>query len=378
MKRLTALLLATMQMMWPLNVQAEGRAENIVLITIDGLRWQEVFRGVDKRLATHEEYTAWSDTIMERFWEESPEKRADKLFPFLRGTVFRDGTAVGNRDADSCARVANPWYFSYPGYNEILTGQVDESIDSNAAVPNPNRTFLELLNGKPDYRGKIAAFASWNVFPAIINSERSGIHVNADPAMPPQHESEEFLARLQADVPSPWDTVRLDAFTHHFAKSYLQRHKPRVLYIAYGEPDDFAHDGKYDQHILAAHRVDRFIGEIWETVNSIPEYRGNTALFITVDHGRGEEPLETWQHHASKRAVSGYVKSLAHYKEGIAGSEAIWMAAMGPGVPSAGLLKTGSDCLTADRIAATLLALLGENYREFDAEMGAPLEAFLK
>ncbi|MEO1982643.1 MAG: DUF1501 domain-containing protein, partial [Fuerstiella sp.] len=54
---------------------------------------------------------------------------------------------------------------------------------------------------------------------------------------------------------------------------------------AYGETDDFAHDGKYDEYILAAHRTDRFIREIWDIVQSTNGYRDNTVLFVTVDHG---------------------------------------------------------------------------------------------
>jgi hypothetical protein len=171
----------------------------------------------------------------------------------------------------------------------------------------------------------------------------------------PVGEFEQELNRLHKDIPTPWPTVRNDAFTHHFALSYLRREQPRLLFISYGETDDFAHDGKYDEYILAANRTDGFIREVWETLQSIPNYRENTVLFITVDHGRGEEPLETWLHHASKRSLDGYMSSLAQYEEGIVGSEATWMAAMGPGISDSGLIATGERCVTSDRIAATLL-----------------------
>lgn len=354
-------------------------AENVVLITFDGLRWQELFHGLDTDLALHSEYSEQSELITERFSRRNDEQSAAAIFPFLHSMFFSQGTYIGDRDANSCAAVSNPWYFSYPGYSEILTGVVNETIDSNGKIQNPERTIHELLNANPDFIGKTAAFASWDVFPYIFNVERSEVFVNAfSPLNEPVGEFELLLNQLHEDIPTPWPTVRNDAFTHHFAMSYLRREQPKLLFISYGETDDFAHDGKYDEYILAAHRTDGFIRNVWETLQSLPNYRNNTVLFITVDHGRGEEPLETWLHHASKRSLDGYMSSLAQYEEGIVGSEATWMAAIGPGINANGLVETGENCVTSDRIAATLLQVLGEDYRDYNTNMGAPILELLE
>ena len=106
--------------------------------------------------------------------------------------------------------------------------------------------------------------------------------------------------------------------------------------------------------------------------------RRQHLLFIGVDHGRGDDPIETWQHHASQRSLDGYMQSLARYEEGIVGSEATWMAAMGPGINDRGLVTTGDDCLTNDRIAATLLEVLGLDYTDLNPDMGAPMREFLE
>jgi hypothetical protein len=358
------------------NVSA---ADNVVLITLDGLRWQEVFSGLDRRLALSEDYSGLSDKLMDEFWDDSADVRAQKLLPFLHDVVFKKGSYVGNRDQASCAKVSNDWYFSYPGYSEILTGIVNPSINSNAKTPNPERSIFELLNTVPEFKGRSASFASWDVFPFILNTQRSGLHVNAfHKEEDPQSEFEFLLNRLLEDTPAPWATVRNDSFTHHYAMSYFKREKPRVLFISYGETDDFAHDGKYDEYIFAANRTDRFIGEIWKMVQETEGYTDNTDLFITVDHGRGEEPAETWRHHASKTSVTSYMSSLASYEEGIVGSDAVWMAGMGPGIPNSKLINTGRNCLSSNRIAATLLELLGQDYRDLQPEMGAPMKEFLR
>lgn len=378
MKHPVALLAATLALSLPaVPVHA---ADNLLLITLDGLRWQELYRGLDHTLATHEDYSPRSEELLSRFWRDDPQERARALMPFMHDVVFAQGTHAGNRDAFSCARISNPWNFSFPGYSEILSGVVNVDINTNGKMANPEKTLLELLDSQDEFRDRTAAFASWDVFPWIFNVERSGLHVNAlGTAVTPTDEFEKVLLQLSADIPAPWETVRHDAFTHHYARSYLQNQNPRVLYISYGETDDFAHDGRYDEYILAAQRTDRFIREMWEMVQSTDGYRDNTVMFITVDHGRGEEPIETWQYHASKQSTTGYMQSLAQYEDGIVGSENVWMAAMGPGVPASGLLTVSDEnCLTSNRIAATVLQLLGVDYRSLNPAMGAPMQEFLQ
>ena len=89
------------------------------------------------------------------------------------------GADLRQRALGSEVRVTNGHNFSYPGYNELLSGKADPRVDSNDKKPNPNVTVLEWLNGRDPYRGKVAAFCSWDVFPWIINRERSGVLVNA-------------------------------------------------------------------------------------------------------------------------------------------------------------------------------------------------------
>jgi hypothetical protein len=159
--------------------------------------------------------------------------------------------------------------------------------------------------------------------------------------------------------------------------SYIKTRHPRIVYIGYGETDDFAHDARYDEYLMAANRTDRFIEELWRLIQNDADYKDQTILFITVDHGRGEEPEETWQRHASKRTLARRMKS-SQYEEGIVGSEAVWMAAIGPGIPAHGTVATGDKCLTSNRIAATLLRLLGEDYRLFNPDMGPPMQEFIR
>lgn len=351
-------------------------AELVLLVTADGLRWQEVFRGADQRLLQDERFTPKDYTRFASHQSAGPQAARRQLMPFLSDVVATRGVVIGDRDAGSRMRVTNPWWFSYPGYNEILTGRADPAIDSNARRPNPNITVLEWLNRQPGFRGRVLAFGSWDVFPDIINAHRSGIPVNAGFMAVTERASERelWLNELQAQASSPWPTVRLDVFTHQYALETLRHDRPRVIYIAYGETDDYAHEGKYPQYLDAAYRFDGFVRDLWENVQRTSGLKDRTVLLITTDHGRGEVPLEAWQHHSSAAAVRGYSGSLAtEYPEGITGSDHIWFAAIGSGVAARGSL--GGDVeFTQSQIAATLLQALDIDRESFDAAAGPALE----
>jgi hypothetical protein len=356
-------------------------ADKVVLVTLDGLRWQELFTGIDETLLNSLEFTKSAETLNRDFWDDAPEKRAQKLMPFMHGTVFEQGAFVGDLRHGSCAEVSNRKNFSYPGYSEILTGFVDHSITSNDKVPNANKNFMELLydNTEKDKRFHAAAFTSWDVFPAILNVDRSGLYVNAfGPLEVIASDNERRIQEFYFDTPRPWTNVRNDVFTHRYALEYLEREQPDVLFISYGETDDFAHDGKYHEYIWAANRTDRFIGEVWATLQRLDAYHEKTTLFITTDHGRGQLPLESWQHHSPTAPELVEQDSLLRYAQGIAGEEAVWMAAIGPDINTRGEIITPNGCLTSNRIAATLLHTLGIDFRTLNPNMGAPLREFLR
>ncbi len=158
---------------------SERKTRNVILVTIDGLRWQEVFRGAEEALMTTDKAAGGGvpggDLVALRadYLADTPEERRKKLMPFFWGTLVPGGQAFGNRDLDSAARVINAEKVSYPGYNELLTGAADPLITSNAPLPNRNVTVLEWLHARPGFAGRVAASGAWNVFAPILNIGRS-------------------------------------------------------------------------------------------------------------------------------------------------------------------------------------------------------------
>jgi hypothetical protein len=335
------------------------KTRNILLVTSDGLRWQEVFGGADSSLFNKENGGVAHPALMKSdFGGETPEARRKLLMPFLWSVVAKQGQIFGNVTAGSEVRVTNGRNFSYPGYNEILTGFADPKINSNEKVPNQNVTVLEWLNGQDDYRNRVAAFGSWDVFPYIINRWRSHVRVIAGwrPLAGAGLSKEEFLiSRLMAETPRMWEECCYDSFTFHAALEYFKRQRPRVLYVALGETDEFAHMGRYDQYLRAARNADFHLRHLWETVQSIPDYRGTTTMIVTTDHGRGNVPVE-WKNHGAN----------------VEGSDKIWIAVIGPDTPPLGE-RTHTKPLVQGQVAATVAALLGLDFQAFAPKAAPPI-----
>jgi len=319
-------------------------AENLVVITADGLRWQEVFEGVPTTSPLHQSGRGQTEHLSR-----------EKLMPFFWNTLARHGQVYGNRLYGNEVGVANRMRISYPGYSEIICGFPDDNrIVLNSKKPNPNHHVFEWLNRRRGYRGRVAAFGSWELFSWIFNETRSGIPVNAgfEKIRTRSGLTAEQL-RLNAlleTCPRPWrEHVRPDTITWAFAKEHLERRRPRVVFVGFGETDEYAHEGNAAGYVQAIARFDSLLGEIWRFIENDEHYRGKTALLITTDHGRGRN---NWRAH----------NPLAP------GSEETWFAVASPDLEARGEIRTTGN-IRHEQFARMMLRLIGINQGMPDARM---------
>ncbi len=330
------------------SAAAPRATENVILLMTDGLRWQEVFTGAEESLMTKEPGGVKDvDGLKAEFWRETPQERRTALLPFLWGTVAKQGQIFGNREKGSYAQVTNGMHFSYPGYNETLCGFADPRIDSNDKVPNPNVTVFEWLNRQAKYHGAVAAFGVWDCFPYIFNRDRCGFLINAGFEPLPGGDRNPRIAllnELKTGTTAYFGAEPFDSFEIQSAIEYLKDKQPRVFFLSLNETDAWGHAGRYDLYLKSAHAADACLKQIWDTVQALPQYRGKTSILMTVDHGRGDAPVD-WKSHGEK----------------IAKSEYIWLAAIGPDTPAMGE-RADSTPITQSQVAATVAALLGEDF----------------
>lgn len=342
--------------------------EYVFLVTADGLRPQELFRGMDPLMAEEANLSKSGieslQTLRDGYWASGPDERRKKLMPFFWGELAPGGMVLGNRNRGSRVQIRNPHRISYPGYAEILNGQPLEAIDSNSSVFSPRQTLPEFLRGQFSLPpAKVAVFASWSVFNWITMQADGSIYCNAGyEEVAPQLLSPvmEVFNRLQFSSPTPWDTVRHDSMTLGLALEFIETHRPKFFYLSLGEMDDWAHERRYDRYLETIHLFDDALGELWTLLQSMETYRGKSTVIITTDHGRGKS-LDDWPSHGGN----------------VPGSDETWIAVLGPDTPAHGEIADAPD-YSQSHIASTILAFYGLDYRDFNSQASPPIAEALE
>lgn len=330
---------------------AQKKADNIIVITTDGFRWQEMFGGVDTTLANNPVFNEGGQVyIHEKFGDVNPLESRKKLLPFIWSTIAEKGQIYGNRHFNNKVNVSNPYFFSYPGYSEIFCGVGDTLINSNGYMPNPNINVLEFINTQPGYKGKVAAFSAWEAMGRILNKDRAGMPVISafeDSGGDNPTDNEKLINSMRNQSFKPWGMGEcLDVFTHYAALEHFKIRQPKVMYIAYGETDEWAHAGMYKSYVNAAHQFDEWVKELWNLVQSTPGYKNNTVFLITTDHGRGDRIKNQWTDHGKD----------------VAGADEIWFMAMGPGIAPKGEVQKPMQ-LYQKQFAKTIGSLIGFDFK---------------
>jgi hypothetical protein len=361
MKRIPVWLTLLLPWLFSVAALAQTKTENVILITFDGARTQEIFGGLDLDILKDKTRRGKVEdsALYKKYWAETPEARREKLMPFFWGTLMKQyGSIAGNRSLNSAVMTTNKMWFSYPGYSEILTGQAhDDVIKSNDRIRNPNPSVLEFVKRKLKLnKEQVALFGSWDVFNWIGEHEEGAVTINAGHEVYDATDPEiSVLGKLQTEMLSPWDSVRFDYFTVRFALYHMQKYQPRIVHIALGETDDWAHAGEYAHVLNSFAQNDRQIKQIWDFVQSSPRYRDKTSIIFTTDHGRGPT-IRDWTDHGEKVPEAQY----------------IWMAFVSPDSALRGEWKD-AETLYQNQAAATLCKFLKLDYSEQNPQAGKPV-----
>jgi hypothetical protein len=109
-----------------------------------------------------------------------------------------------------------------------------------------------------------------------------------------------------------------DELSVYIARQLMKQMAPSILWITMHDID-IAHAGTYSLYIDGIRRTDRLCADLWKTIQSEPEYAGNTTMFILPDFGRDSD---------DDSGGNGF----QHHRTGDVLSRTTWMMAMGAGV----------------------------------------------
>ncbi|MFT3775062.1 MAG: alkaline phosphatase family protein [Minicystis sp.] len=305
----------------------ETAADAIVLVTIDGVRWQEIFDGVDPRLA--------ADAKM----PPVPDRSARALLPNMHRLFFEEGTVVGDPRRAGGIEGSARRHMSMPGYVEISTGASTECVD-NDCMPVLGETLADAVTASPG--GSAAVFGSWSEIARAAAARPERLFVQAG------------HAPGQTGRPLGGGTTYLhDQVTAEQALDHLRTRKPRFLWVALGDTDEWAHAGDYRGYVEALRAADRFLDDLVATLGRMGERGARTAIFVTADHGRDPG----FNHHGGPESAR------------------VWLLARGPSIAPRGLIGTTRAHALRD-LAPTLRAHLGLPARACPT-CGEPIEELL-
>ncbi len=297
----------------------------VVLITLDGVRHQEFFNGLDESIGS-DYLPIPKDVLMPFVWKDLIQTRHAWVF--------------GNREQGSICKANNPETISLPAYADILSGVHQSRVDGNrwnGQLEYPTITDRMLVAGVPE--SGIGVISSWK------NIERVLTQSGGQPRFYAQN------GRFPWDRESPWwSGARLDADTMKAVEKKIPdpSFNPQFLFISFDDTDEWAHKNKYANYLDAIHRGDSYIRRIFELVEAKPGYAGNTVYIITTDHGRGEGKL--WKSHWD-----------------VPGSEYIWAVVYAPQVEQSPYALL-SNCHHAS-IGQWMYELV--THRSFNAELAS-------
>lgn len=336
-------------------------AARLIVVSLDGVRVQEVFGGLDRDLLQHVigEQNVEEHALYRSYWHRDAADRRRALMPFFWGELLtQHGSIVGNGATGSVMRLGNRHRFSYPGYAELMLGvPYDDEIDSNDNRRYPHETILQFfrrsLAARPE---QVALFGSWSVFQSIPASRDGDVFTNAGYA--PYASDDPVIRALnaqQGETVPPWNGSRYDAYTFRLGMAHLVRHRPLVQWFALNDTDDWAHQRHYVRVIEHLHRVDGWLRELWTWTQAQDDYRGRTGLVIVTDHGRGNGVTD-WNGHG----------------DDVVGAENVWAAFAVPGWQARGEW-TNHAPVSQSQIAATLADIMGLDWRAAVPAAGAPI-----
>ena len=244
-----------------------------------------IFTGIDLSLVPQNHYPLSSNTKISELYDVNETERRKKLMPFLWNTIKNKGQIWGNRNIGNLVEVANPYYFSFPGYNEIFCGYVDEKINSNNISSNENINIFEFLqNENPIYKNKIAIYSTWYINKVLFNNNKNNFLIcegrdSFGGKNPNSSESYLNLLKRNSFRIANDRQVYSDFMTFYGGLEYIKANKPMIFYFSFLEPDNWGHYNFYFHYALSINLLDSYLSQLWDYIQSDPFYKDKNYPF---------------------------------------------------------------------------------------------------
>jgi hypothetical protein len=322
----------------------EEIATPVVLVVLDGVRWQEIF-GADSALTGDRPGRYGQD--------------ARDLLPNIYAAIGTRGAIVGAPGHGRTIAASGPNFVSMPGYTEIFDGRAPAGCQDNECDGARRPTIVDEIRDRTAADSAVAVFASWERIAAAATQMPTRIVLSAgrtdirgEGILRDDPEMGETLDRGRGADPYPGaGSFRPDRYTAALALRYLDVRRPALLFVGLGEPDEYAHRGDRIGYMASLRYADEFVGQLLATLDRMGERGRRTLVLVTSDHGRGRN----YRDHGSRFPESARV----------------WLAAFGGPVHARGFVEAPQPRRLAD-IAPTIRTVLAMK-PDGDPSGGMPL-----
>ena len=246
----------------------------------------------------------------------------------------------------------NPTVFEY--FRKDLHRRADD-----AWVVAPSNGFNRI--GESDHRSYGTGLGAGVILPKrLLASSMSGSAAGYDHLLRDSYEAPFYtpeLAGNEIEMQKLKELLKLsvDDFSSHarslaspdelsvyIARRLMREAAPSLLWITLHDID-IAHSGTYSMYIEGIRRSDRLCAEIWQAIQSDPEYADRTTMFILPDFGRDSD---------TDPGGNGF----QHHRTGDPLSRTTWMMALGPNIRKGVVIDRPVESID---LVPTLGSLLG-------------------
>ncbi|WP_298770002.1 hypothetical protein [uncultured Shewanella sp.] len=304
---------------------SSSHSPNLVLVTIDGLRWNEMIDGANLRLINSPHWVLDINQVKHDFWTEGKEKRREKIMPFLWQKMVTQGVLIGTGH-DYIADIE-------PKEGDCnLFPAIDACLAMSSTDTQQDSDIIQWLK---------------SAFPFGSLSMPFGVRLTPV-----------FFKHIVNQKSSYWKENRFDSKAYYYAAQSLRAHYQKVTYVSFGATDMYLHEGNYGQYLYAARRIDGYIARLWALLQSLPQYKDNTIMVVVNSHH-----LKRVSRTATEKTVKGYYP--------------LWFVAMGPNIRAVGELNEHFPISPAD-ISHLLLILLNKSPELAPPRLNTLLKHFLE
>jgi hypothetical protein len=282
----------------PAEKDPTPHTDAVVVVVLDGARWQEVLVATDPRFAAPKDRGVSAKDLMPNLHE-----------------MIEEGAVVGAPDHGPPMVATGPHFVSLPGYNEIFSGRSPSSCFDNDCPATHVPTIADEIR---ETSSDVAVFASW------------GPIVRAAALRPSD------IVRSTGEVGT--GAFRADRATADKALVYFREAHPTFMFLGLGEPDEYAHRSDYGGYLGSLRQADAILGELRGALSEMGDRGKSTSVFVTCDHGRSDD----FRDHGGPWPESSRV----------------WLVAAGGAIPARGAVESKQKHRLAD-ITPTIRALLG-------------------